>query len=886
MKGLKYTLTILVLLVSASVFAQSKKQKKADELYKLNEYSAAIPAYEQLLRKKSNLSNKTKLAFCYKVINKTKEAEKLYEEIVQEERAKDITYLYYGETLMSNEKYDEAREWFNKYSERRPDDERGRLLAISCAEVKNIQPVFPNMRVKSFTQNSDTDDSAPVIFNDGIVFSSDRPQGIKLLKQKSGTTGRDFVKLYFSAGNLDDTFEPAKPYSSKINELNKNTGPISFTADGTTAVFTRNSKVANKKNTYPMQLFSAESSDGKKWKNVKEIDFCRLTYNYMHPAISPDGKQLFFVSDKAQGVGGTDIYVSQRQEDGEWGKPRNLGTIINTSMNEGFPFVDHKGRLYFSSKGHPGYGGFDLFYTEKDADGNWIKPVNIGRPINSPLDDISIFVRKEGDKGMFTSSRDGGDDDIFFFLPKDMEDEEEDHQLLTFEDATEEPVVTEEPPLIDATEEQMPVSSQPQDEASNEATEEVAIQPMKNATLETAAEEVKSDAAAAPTYSIPTESEEEPISEEVAETVTEVPAVDASIDDPIPSEAPLDSAVEEPPVEAENIVEAPSTDDGQLPPSNPTEEPMPTEEEYSAEFPDNGSETEESNFIASEENPTETVEAAPPAPEAEMLEEEEDLIEWEEAPEEVIPPAPDDLETAAPIEETAPEPTDGSLQIPEEVLVEPSATEEPLVTEEEYQSDIPSSLPPSLQANDPTTAPADKEDLYESKGIVESSAPNPEPTFIENPSPAYESRSSASYSSFRSYDDLDLALANSDVTAGQTFELPDIKYTFNEFAYEVTPDIRAQLDRLLGVLQDHPTLRIEIGGYTSSFGEDTVNKTLSRYRAESAVAYLVTNGIDQDRLTARGYGETKLLNDCRNGVLCTRTQHMENQRLEIKILVF
>ena len=132
----------------------------------------------------------------------------------------------------------------------------------------------------------------------------------------------------------------------------------------------------------------------------------------MHPAISVDGNRLFFTSDKPGGEGGTDIYVSYRDNE-KWSIPKNLGEIVNTPGNEGFPYMDEKGNLFFCSKGHIGFGGFDIFVTRQNADGNWEKPTNLGRPINSPLDDISISLERGGRRGLFTSSRMGGDDDIF-----------------------------------------------------------------------------------------------------------------------------------------------------------------------------------------------------------------------------------------------------------------------------------------------------------------------------------------------------------------------------------------------------------------------------------------------------------------------------------------
>jgi outer membrane protein OmpA-like peptidoglycan-associated protein len=397
-----------------SSFAQSQQIKKADKFYKLNDYSQAISLYEEGLQEEESLSAKTKLAYCYKMTNRLSSAEQLYSEIVNEERARPITKYYYGETLMSNGKYAEAKSWFLKYAEQNPNDERAIEMARACDKVGVIRPVFENIEVNSFSQNSRSDDSGPVFYKDGIVFTSDRKSGVNPLKQKSGWTGRDFLKMYYSKSDSTGTYQKPQDFSNKLNELNKHCGPLSFNEDQNFVVFTKTGTDAGKNETYNMQLYFSESSNGTKWKKPKVVSFCKKDHNYMHPALSADGKTLYFVSDKPGGEGGTDIYKSRMTEKG-WGAPLNLGTEVNTSVNEGFPFIGQDDKLYFSSKGHPGFGGFDVFVAEQNDKGLWSKPRNVGAPINSSNDDISFHLNKEFTKGVFSSSRGGDDDNIYTF---------------------------------------------------------------------------------------------------------------------------------------------------------------------------------------------------------------------------------------------------------------------------------------------------------------------------------------------------------------------------------------------------------------------------------------------------------------------------------------
>jgi len=408
----------LLFIFQINTFGQGKDLKKANQLFKEDKYALAIPHYQKVLTTKKNLSIKSKLAFCYKITNQMAKAAELYGEIVDNDRAKVKSFFYYAETLMSSGQYDLAKEWFQKYAAIEIEDETVDRMIAACDFAKTVQPYFGYATATAFPQNSAEDDNAPVFWNNGIVFTSDRKGKLKFLDTKSGATDRSYLRLYHSEALPDGSFSEPKEYISKINDARKNTGMATFQPDGSAMFFTRNGVSLNKKNAYCLQLFEAQSTDGQHWERAEVVPFCRKTSNYMHPAISPDGKSLFFVSDKAGGLGGTDIYVSRKQK-GRWSRPENLGDKINTDGHEGFPFMHANGKLYFCSKGHLGLGGFDIFVVEKDEKGGWTTPINLGAPINSPADDISIFIDADEEKGLFTSSREGGDDDIFLlsFVP-------------------------------------------------------------------------------------------------------------------------------------------------------------------------------------------------------------------------------------------------------------------------------------------------------------------------------------------------------------------------------------------------------------------------------------------------------------------------------------
>lgn len=416
MRNLKIA-TILYCLL-ATILLKGQNLEKANSFYKDGYYARAIPIYEAAIRKRPSNAIKSKLANSYRILNQANRAAILYKEIILDDKAEAIDFFRYGEVLMMQSKYDSAKVYFQHFGKINPEDERGVMMLKAIDKMKEIRPVMSDVIIEPYKHNTDADENVPVFYKNGLAFATDRNLGFKILKEKNQTTGREYFTLFYSEKSGDTAFTLPKTLSHKFTELNKNTGNISFTKDGKFAFFCRNSNEPSKNDSYNMQLYSSEASDNGGWRKVKLLPFCNKESNYMYPAVSPDGKQLFFVADRGDGFGGLDIYVSTKTKKGGWSKPENLGININTSMHEGFPFFSEQGKLYFCSKGHPGFGGYDIFVTEQDtASGEWKKPQNLGPPINSAYDDISISFA-DTTWGAFTSNRSGRGDDIFFFKAK------------------------------------------------------------------------------------------------------------------------------------------------------------------------------------------------------------------------------------------------------------------------------------------------------------------------------------------------------------------------------------------------------------------------------------------------------------------------------------
>ncbi len=790
MKRLKTFFTLLLVVIASASFAQSKSLSKANKFYKNKEYAAAIPLYEKSLEEKVSTATQTKLAFCYKSVNQIDKAEKLYSDIVYADKPRAITFFYYGESLMRNGKYAAAKFWFEEYLKKKPGDPNSLRMIESCDKVNLIKPYFGNyVDVLPFSKNSESDDNAPVMLGDQMVFCSDRKQGIKLLKQKSGVTGRDFISLYQSQKQADGSFTEPTSFSAKINGLNKNTGPISFDASGTTAVFSRNGDVANKQGAYTLQLYSA-IREGDKWKNVELINFCNPSFNYMHPAISPDGQMLFFISDRSGKTKGTEIYQAEKKADGTWTRPVNLGDIVNTSGHEGFPFYDTEGRLFFSSKGHIGFGGYDVFFTTIDDLGNWTKPVNVGFPINSSSDDISIYVDQGGESGMFTSGRSGTSDDIFLFQ-KGSDTEEPMVNPVSINT----PTPAETAPVVEAT----PVVETVAEVATPEVIkEEIKIEPEMT--------------------SLPDEVEEPLLTEIIAEQV-EVPVVE----NPTPETIASNEVIEKVEVETPKVAAM----------TEMNSKPLAVEETVVKE-----------EVVATTEKSITKVKKKNKKGKKGKAAKEVILAEAEEVN---TPPVPKEESGVALATEVTEVPTTVVEVEQEESLTEmiaemnstPAAemelTEEPVIEE----------ATELIETEVPTESIAMEETPKGGSDILEPARLNTNPEMVEETlvieqTDMSETVALAPGTALAAFDG---DLNSNNISNDRPYKIPNVDYDFN--GTEINQDLMLALDQLAKILKTHPTVEIQIEGHTASFGNNNKNQQLSEMRAQLAAGYLMEKGVER-----------------------------------------
>ena len=248
------------------------------------------------------------------------------------------------------------------------------------------------------------DEFSPVYYKNGIVFCTNRSPNL-FLNYSSSQNKRQF-KIYYIDTTRKVNSRRAGLFSKNL-KTKLNDGPVTFNSRGDTIYYSRNLDLTNKlsKISSPrnkLGIFSAVLVDGK-WTKIREFRYNNEMYNITSPCLSPDGKRLFFASDKPGGFGGSDLYYCKWQ-DSYWGEPVNLGPVINTTGNESYPFINASGDLFFSSDGHPGLGGKDIFFSQF-SDTSWLAPVHLDPPVNSKFDDFGIVTDTLFNEGFFSSNR-------------------------------------------------------------------------------------------------------------------------------------------------------------------------------------------------------------------------------------------------------------------------------------------------------------------------------------------------------------------------------------------------------------------------------------------------------------------------------------------------
>ncbi|GGE26985.1 OmpA family protein [Psychroflexus planctonicus] len=393
--------------------AQNWYLDKANDDYKNGAYVDVLDIFEGVIRKGySNESILKKTANAYYFQAEYRMAYSKYRLLFR--KYKNLSpeiYLRYMHCMKSVSRYDEAEELMQKFTANLPDEEQNEIFNLRENYLEAIEAKKDDYDIGITAINSLEADFAPTYFKNKVVFTSARDTG-NLVKHRHKWNDSPFTKFYVATMHpRTKELSKVEAFAKKINTSNYHESSTAFTKDGKTMYFTRNNfhqknKTTDKKGVQLLKVYRAFYVDGK-WQNVEDLAFNDDEFNTAHPALSPDEKYLYFVSDRPGGYGKSDLWKVEILNDGNFSEPENLGDKINTSERETFPFIAYNNLLYFASNGHLGLGGLDIFVTQSDSLGKYNKVLNLGSAVNSKFDDFAMII-DSSDTGFFSSSRNIG----------------------------------------------------------------------------------------------------------------------------------------------------------------------------------------------------------------------------------------------------------------------------------------------------------------------------------------------------------------------------------------------------------------------------------------------------------------------------------------------
>lgn len=428
-----------ILLSSCGIQA---KIRRADKRYQIGEYYKAAELYRSCYRqlKRDDRQRRAEVAFkqgeCYRHINNTK-ATSAYQNAIRNRYPDSTVFLYYAQTLHYQGKYKDAAKAYNTYLQWKSDDYVALAGKYACEKVAEWKKEFTRYQVKPATEfnNKRYSSFAPMFIGnnaDALMFTSNRTTASRKTKKVSDITGAPVNALYSVRKNSVGKWEEVEKAEgltgsqdsdgggdsdsggvdgdsgggdegstlTSKKEMTPDIGVCCFTDDGRTLYFTYSKSING--SDLGAAIYRASRASGT-WGEPQLVKiFEDSTITCAHPALSYSGDTLYFVSDAPGGYGGMDLWMVE-QEGSNWVNPQNLGPVINTAADEMFPTIRKDGTLYFSSKGHPGYGGLDIYKAVRQ-DTTFLL-YNMGNPFNTNADDFGITFAGDSENGFFSSNR-------------------------------------------------------------------------------------------------------------------------------------------------------------------------------------------------------------------------------------------------------------------------------------------------------------------------------------------------------------------------------------------------------------------------------------------------------------------------------------------------
>lgn len=424
----KYNFLFILLWLGFYVQAQHNEVAQANTNFKAYLYKEAIPLYEAALAKDPYLGEAMlNLARCYYYTNNPAKAIIWYDRVLRYDGFKQYIFEY-AQTLKTLGKYAEAKKWFLEYS--KINYTKGSHFAKSCDFAQGQVPLSNAYEVKTMPKlNSKSSDFAPTFYNNELVFASSR--SIAIEKQgEIAWTNDAFNQHYVAVKDAEGNYTEAQALRSFIgNDIND--APMSYFPSLDIVAITSNNFMDGIRHIdgsgLMMDIYMYNTKSKKEWDHNSEQFFTfnatvdnKAPFSTGHPCLANNGTALYFSSNKPGGYGGYDLYVSYRTATG-WTLPKNLGHPINTPGNEMSPSIDDNGRFYFSSDWHHGFGGMDVFTANRFSYG-WGNVENLGSQVNSSYDDLYFVFNTQQKVGYLASNRAGGrgNEDIYKVLQKQI----------------------------------------------------------------------------------------------------------------------------------------------------------------------------------------------------------------------------------------------------------------------------------------------------------------------------------------------------------------------------------------------------------------------------------------------------------------------------------
>ena len=415
---MKHIISILsiTLLTSFHLVAQSNATKKADKHFNKFEFADASEAYLKVVNKgKADVYVYSQLAESYYNVFNTVEAEKWYAKALESSSDSEMIYKY-AEMLKANENYEASNIQFAKFASTQLADHRATAFTANPNYLSKILNKGKKFDLQNLPLNSKVSDFGGTLQDGKLYITTARNNNQKAY----GWNDQPFLDIYTATVTSDGGFEMPTRIETAIN-TKYHEGTVSFSPDGNTMYFSRESFYENvyekdPETNYKVSVLNLYKSTkkGNEWSEPKALSLNNDQYSVKNPSVSADGNTLYFASDKPGGYGNFDIYSAPIRKNGNVSKATNMGQTINTEGQEMFPHISETNTLYFSSNGHLGLGGLDVFFAEL-VDGAPGPVRNIGMPVNGNSDDFAFSVNEDTGEGFVSSNREGGkgSDDIY-----------------------------------------------------------------------------------------------------------------------------------------------------------------------------------------------------------------------------------------------------------------------------------------------------------------------------------------------------------------------------------------------------------------------------------------------------------------------------------------